>query len=68
MLPSIKNWNDSFIAMACNAKECGLGHVEVVAGRIAPPSVVVCRAEVGGSDDDRSMRNAPGAVEPGVAN
>lgn len=54
--------------MACNAKECGLGHVEVVAGRIAPPSAVVCRAEVGGSDGDRSMRNAPGAVEPGVAN
>lgn len=44
-------------------KEGGLGEVEMVEGRVAPPAVVVgksevWRAEVGGSDDD-GAREAP---------
>lgn len=47
-LPSINYRNYPFIASSGNAEKSWHGHVEVVARGVAPPSMVVWRAEVGG--------------------
>lgn len=66
ILPSIKNRNNAFIALSCNAKESRHGHVEMVVRRVTPPSVVVWRAEVGGGYRHTAASKTPFWVGPGV--
>lgn len=51
----------------------GLRHVEMLTGRVAPPSIVawesvVRRAEIGGSDGDGNALSAPTRLGLGITN
>lgn len=67
MLPSINDRNYAFIALSCNAKKSWRGHVKVLVRGIAPPSVVVRGAEVGGGNHNGTALKAPLGIDPVVA-
>jgi len=58
-IPSKEDGNHALIARASNAKERRHGHVKVLSRRVAPPSLVVHRAEVGGGHCGRACPKAP---------
>ncbi|KAF3777650.1 hypothetical protein EJ110_NYTH45351 [Nymphaea thermarum] len=65
LLPA--KFGDNTSPVLSNLQEGGLGQVEVLQGRVAPPSVVirqgeVWRAEVGRSDHDAAWPAPPGVV------
>lgn len=58
--PPVGNWDDSCSVLS-DLQESGLGHVEMLAGRVAPSSVVVGqrwvgRAKVGSRDGDAARQ------------
>lgn len=67
LLPSIEHRNYAFIALSCNAKESRHGHVKMLARRIAPPSIIIWRAEIGGSYRNNCTSEAPLGICPIVA-
>jgi hypothetical protein len=67
-LDALVEYGDDASAVDADVLPGGLGHVEVGAGRAAPPAVgelPVGRAEVGGGDDDEVA--AAGLAPPGLA-
>ena len=66
-VPSKEDGNNALIARASDAKERRHGHVKVLSRRVAPPSLVVRRAKVGGSHRDPAYPKAPLRVSPVVA-
>ena len=65
-LPSIKDGNNALVALSRNAKESGHGHVEMLARRVAPPSLVVRRTKVGGGHCHCTASETPLWVNPVV--
>lgn len=63
-IPSIKDRNNAFIALSCNAKESRHRHVEVMVRGVTPPSVVVRRAKVCGGYCHPATNKAPFWVCP----
>ena len=67
LLPPIEHRNCAFIALSCNAKESRHGHVKMLVRRIAPPSIIIWRAEIGGSYRNNCTSEAPLGICPIVA-
>lgn len=65
-IPSIKDRNNAFIALSCNAKESRHGHVEVMVRWVTPPSMVIRRAKVCGGYCHAAANKAPFWVCPKV--
>ena len=65
-LPSIEDGNNALVALSCNAKESGRGHVEMLARRVAPPSLVVRRTKVGCRHCHSTASETPLWVNPVV--
>nr|GMC72544.1 hypothetical protein GW17_00036925 [Ipomoea batatas] len=60
--------DDAFVGLSGDAEESGQGHVEVVAGGVAPAAVAVGGTEVGGGDGDKGAGGeAPFGRRPVVA-